>query len=40
MSSDESVEERLGVLCPTCGKSFVTESGMKSHHLQVHEERL
>lgn len=26
--------------CPTCGKELATESGMKTHHAQVHDERL
>lgn len=26
--------------CPTCGKSLVTEQGMRQHHTKVHDERL
>ncbi|WP_254543916.1 C2H2-type zinc finger protein [Halomarina pelagica] len=38
MSSNESTDERSAIECPACGKCFLTARGMKSHHLQVHDE--
>lgn len=32
--------EDVSVVCPTCDKGFRTESGMKSHHSQIHDESL
>lgn len=39
-TKDDSGNEDDGVECPTCGKEFNTERGMKVHHTKSHGESL